>query len=419
MIVEIISVGTELLLGQIVNTNAAYLARRLPEAGATLYHQVTVGDNPDRLKEALLVALSRSDVVITSGGLGPTQDDLTKDVAADALGLPMELNPAAEQHLREYFESRHRSMAANNMRQAYFAKGAVLFPNPNGTAQGCVVEQNGKAVIHLPGPPREFVPMVENSVLPYLTARLGGVICSRYLRLFGLGESDAETRVADMMDSANPTLAPYCSLGEMQFRLSARAETVEEAEALLDPLEASVRERVGEFIYAETDIPDDTMARIAARRLIKSGRRIALAESLTGGLLAASLVAQHGISSVLEEACVTYANSSKARRLGVSEESLKTYGAVSEQVAKEMAEGIRETAGVDIGIATTGIAGPDGATPIKPVGLVYVALSTQDHTEVKRLELKGHRDDIRQLACLHATSMLINELANEQDKRSD
>ncbi|MDR1261893.1 MAG: competence/damage-inducible protein A [Oscillospiraceae bacterium] len=410
MIVEIVSVGTELLMGQIVNTDAAYLARRLPEAGATLYHQVTVGDNPERLKEALLTALSRSDVVITSGGLGPTKDDLTKDVAADALGLPMELNPDAERHLRGYFESRHRPMAANNLRQAYFARGAILLPNPNGTAPGCVVERDGKAVIHLPGPPREFVPMVEDSVLPYLAARLGGVIRSRYLRLFGIGESDAETRVAVLMDSANPTLAPYCSLGEVQFRLSARAQTVEDAEALLGPLEDSVRERVGEFIYARTDIPDDTMARIAMRRLIKSGKKLAIAESLTGGLLTASLVAQPGVSSVLEEAMITYANSSKTRRLGVPEETLRAYGAVSEQTARAMAEGVRAGAGADIGIATTGIAGPGGATPVKPVGLVYTALSTSSHTEVKRLELKGHRDDIRQLACLHATSMLLNEL---------
>ncbi|GHU69575.1 CinA-like protein [Clostridia bacterium] len=411
MIAEIVSVGTELLMGQIVNTDAAYLARRLPEAGVTLYHQVTVGDNPERLKEALLVALSRADVVITSGGLGPTKDDLTKDVAADTLGLPMELYPEAEKHLREFFESRHREMAPNNLRQAYFAKGSILFPNPNGTAPGCVVEKDGKAVIHLPGPPREFVPMVEDSVLPYLAARLGGVIRSRYLRLFGIGESDAETRVADLMDAANPSLAPYCSLGEVQFRLSARAETVEEAEALLDPLETAVRERVGEFIYAETEYPDDTMARVAARKLIASGRTLALAESLTGGLLAASLVAQHGISSVLEEAIVTYANSSKIRRLGVSEDTLKTYGAVSEQTAREMAEGIRRTAGVDIGIATTGIAGPDGATPVKPVGLVYVALAAADGTRVKRLELKGHRDDIRQLTCLHALALLLNALS--------
>ncbi|MDR1598360.1 MAG: competence/damage-inducible protein A [Oscillospiraceae bacterium] len=410
MVVEIVSVGTELLMGQIVNTDAAYLARRLPEAGATLYHQVTVGDNPERLKEALLTALSRSDVVITSGGLGPTKDDLTKDAAADALGLPMELNPEAERRLRGYFETRHRPMAPNNLRQAFFARGAVLFPNPNGTAPGCVIERDGKAVIHLPGPPREFVPMVESSVLPYLAARLGGVIRSRYLRMFGIGESDAETLLSDLMDAPNPTLAPYCSLGEVQFRLSARARTVDEAESLLNPLEEAVRARAGEFIYARTDIPDDTMARIAARRLIKSGKTIALAESLTGGLLAASLVAQSGVSSVLEEAVVSYANSSKMRRLGVSGESLRKYGAVSEQVAREMAEGIRGTAGVDIGISTTGIAGPDGATPVKPVGLVYAALSAAGHTEVKRLELKGHRDDIRQLACLHATKLLLNEL---------
>ncbi|MDR0396597.1 MAG: competence/damage-inducible protein A [Oscillospiraceae bacterium] len=410
MIVEIVSVGTELLMGQIVNTDAAYLARRLPEAGASLYHQVTVGDNPERLREALLCALSRSDVVITSGGLGPTKDDLTKDVAADALGLPMELNPEAERRLRGYFESRGRSMASNNLRQAYFARGAALFPNPYGTAPGCVIERGGKAVIHLPGPPREFMPMVDASVLPYLAARLGGVIRSRYLRLFGIGESDAETLVADLMDESNPTLAPYCSLGEVQFRLSARARSVEEAESALDPLERAVLDRAGQFVYAKTDIPDDTMACIAARRLIQSGKRIALAESLTGGLLAASLVAQPGVSSVLEEAIVSYANSSKIRRLGVSEESLREHGAVSERVAQEMAEGIRKSAGVDIGISTTGIAGPDGATAIKPVGLVYAALSTKDRAVVKRLELNGRRDDIRLLACLHATKLLLDEL---------
>ncbi|MDR1569506.1 MAG: competence/damage-inducible protein A [Oscillospiraceae bacterium] len=410
MIAEIVSVGTELLLGQIVNTDAAYMARRLSDIGVTLYRQVTVGDNPSRLRQALREALERADAVITTGGLGPTADDLTKETAAEAIGLPMERRADAERTLRARFESMQRHMADNNLRQADFARGSILLPNPNGTAQGCVVPFGDKVIIHLPGPPREFIPMTDEHVIPFLAARSGSVIRSRYLRLFGIGESDAESRLSDLMDGTNPTLAPYCSLGEVQLRLTARATDASAADALLDPLEEKTRERVGEFIYARTDDPKDDMAAVVVRRLAAAGRRIAVAESCTGGLLASMIVGQPGASAVFDEACVTYSNEAKTRRLGVSSKLIDEEGAVSEPVARAMAAGLRKLTGVDIAVSTTGIAGPEGGSADKPVGLVWIALADAAGVTARKLSLRGNRNDIRHLACLNALDLIMKSI---------
>ncbi len=408
MIAEIISVGTELLMGQIVNTDAQYIARRLSEAGVTLHHQTTVGDNPARLREAIEIALSRADVVITTGGLGPTADDITKELSAAALSLPMERSAEAEATVRAWFAKGRYPMTDNNLRQADFARGARILRNDHGTAPGCIVEADGKAVINLPGPPRELVPMFDAGVMPYLTARSGAMIISRYLRIFGMGESMVESRIADLMLGAvNPTVAPYCSTGEMQLRLTVRCASEGEAAPLLDPLEAEIRSRVGDVIYAVTDDPRYTMERAVIDALAEKGKTVTTAESCTGGMIAERLTDIPGASAAFLEGCVTYANSAKVRALGVKEETLARHGAVSEETAREMADGLRTRTGADICLAVTGIAGPGGGDAEKPVGTVWLALATENGAEAKKLSLTGDRDRIRTLATLNGLHWIL------------
>lgn len=410
MIAEIVSIGTELLMGQIVNTDAQYIARRLAEAGVTLHHQTTVGDNPGRLLEAIEIALSRADVVITTGGLGPTADDITKELSAKALGLPMRRNAEAEETVRAWFLKSGRPMTENNLRQADFAEGAILLANGYGTAPGCIVEKDGKAVVHLPGPPRELIPMFDRSVMPYLASRSGAVIVSRYLRIFGMGESMVESRVRDLMETAeNPTLAPYCSTGEVQLRLTARCARPEDAAPLLDPLQAELMRRLSEVVYAVTDDPSYTLERAAVEALLLRGRTVATAESCTGGLIASRLISVPGASGAFVEGCVPYQNEAKVRALGVLEQTLSRFGAVSRETAVEMAIGLSKRSGADLCLAVTGIAGPDGGTAEKPVGLVWLALSTSRGVEARNLQLSGDRQRIRTLSALNALHWILTE----------
>ena len=408
MIAEIIAVGTELLMGQVLNTNGQYLARRLSEGRLTLHHQTTVGDNPQRLEEAVRQALSRADVVITTGGLGPTADDITKELCARALDLPMEPNAEAEAMVRGWFVKNGRPMTDNNLRQAVFPRGARILPNGYGTAPGCIAEKDGKAVINLPGPPRELIPMYEQSVAPYLAARSGAHLVSRYLRIFGMGESQVESLTGDLMrESVNPTLAPYCSTGEVQLRLTMRCRTPKEAAPHLDRLEAQVRQRLGDVIYAVTDRPDDSMERAAVEALRAAGKTVATAESCTGGLIASRLVNVPGASQVFLQGHVTYANRAKESVLGVRHETLAGFGAVSRETALEMAEGLFERSGADICLSVTGIAGPDGGTPDKPVGLVWLGLCTARGARAQALHLTGNRERIRTLAALHGLHWIL------------
>ncbi len=403
MIAEILCIGTELILGQIANTDAQYLARELAALGIAVYHHTTVGDNRARVEQALAQALSRADMVITTGGLGPTEDDLSKEVVAAHFGLPMETDPASLTAIERFFASLGREMAPNNRKQASFARGAIILPNARGTAPGCIVEQGGKCVAQLPGPPHELQAMFQASVAPYLRGKLAGSITSRYVRIFGMGESDVETRVRDFIDGQDRvTIAPYCSLGEVQLRLTAMADTPSAAREAIAPVEAALLERLGAVAYAVSDSAEDSLARYAVQALLDAGKTVAVAESCTGGLVTASLVEIPGVSAALMEGQITYSNAAKVRSLGVREETLAAHGAVSEQTAREMAEGLRARAGVDIAVATTGIAGPDGGTPEKPVGLVYVALADARGTRVKELRLRGERGRIRKLATLHA-----------------
>ncbi len=408
MTAEIISVGTELLLGQILNSDAQYLARELSALGYNLFYQTTVGDNMDRLAKCLETALERSDAVLLSGGLGPTEDDMTKDAVAKVFGLEMELHEASEKEIKRFFASRNYEMTPNNMRQAMFPKGSIVLPNARGTAPGCIVEQNGKAAIVLPGPPHELIDMFEKHAREYLTKRSDSKIVSRVLRVFGMGESSVEHRVRDLMDGANPTLAPYASVGEVTLRLTAKVGVGEAAHTLLDPLAEEVVKRLGDLVYT-TD--NEKLEELAVRLLKENGKTLALAESCTGGLVAEKITDVPGASDVLLEGVVAYSNAAKIRRLGVSEATLEQFGAVSAQTAKEMAEGAKLGSGADFGIGITGIAGPGGGTDEKPVGLVYAALAGGGETFVKELRLGGERVRVRALSALNALDLLRRRLS--------
>ncbi|MBZ9689646.1 competence/damage-inducible protein A [Clostridium estertheticum] len=405
---EILSVGTEILLGDIVNTNAQYLAKRLADLGISVYHQSVVGDNPERLLESYRLAFSRADLVITTGGLGPTKDDLTKEVAFDYFGKKSVVHEDSMKIIEGYFRDMNRPMAKSNVKQAYFPVDAVILPNNNGTAPGCIIEEDGKIVALLPGPPREMKPMFEEAVVPYLEKFQQGVLVSKVLRVIGVGESSAEEMIEDILDNqTNPTVAPYAKDGEMIFRITAKANTQEQGIKLMKPMEAEIRSRLGNNIYGEGNI---SLENVLGEMLINKKLTIATAESCTGGMVAAKLINYPGISSVFIDGAVTYSNGAKINRLGVSEETLDKYGAVSSEVAAEMAQGIAKTAGTNIGISTTGIAGPDGGSIEKPVGLVYVGLYMNGEVKTKMLKISGDRQKIRERATMQLLDWVRREL---------
>ncbi len=405
---EIVSVGTEHLLGQIVDTNAPYLCAVLADLGIAVYYRSTVGDNARRVQEVFLHALGRADLVLSTGGLGPTDDDLTVAAVAEALGLPLELNEEAWAHVQEFFRKRNRPMTGQQQKQAMLPRGARMIPNSRGSAPGVIVEHAGRTLIFVPGVPREMKGMIQDHVVPYLRARgLAGreVIRSRILRITGLGESAVEDRVRDLMRaSANPTIAPYAHTGECHLRLTARG-TDEEVEQLLRETEAVLRERLGETIYAVGEAP---LEEVVARALVARGLSIAVAESCTGGLIAHRLTRTPGASAYLDGGVVAYSNAAKRRWLGVAGDLLARHGAVSAEAAGAMAEGVRAQARTDLAVATTGIAGPTGATPEKPVGLVYIALAHASGTEVREMRYgtEPGREGVKYLASQTALDMV-------------
>ncbi|HBL36992.1 MAG TPA: competence/damage-inducible protein A [Firmicutes bacterium] len=369
---EIISVGTELLLGEILDTNAAFLSRELAAVGIELYHRTTVGDNDGRLRQALEEALDRADLVITSGGLGPTTDDLTKETVAAVLGLPLVLDQPSRQSIEEYFAQAGRKMTENNYKQALIPEGGEALPNPKGTAPGVAVRKGEKLIICLPGPPRELVPMFRSYVLPKIQGESRGVIRSRLLRLSGMGESVLAEEIADLLaEQTNPTLAPLASDGEVRLRITAHAKTQAAAEARIAEMETKLRRRLGQNIYGADD---DSLEAVVVALLRERGQTLAVAESCTGGLLADRLTDVPGASVVFDRGVVTYSNQAKEALLQIPATVIAEQGAVSAEVAHLMAEGIRRQAGTDWGIGITGIAGPGGGSPEKPVGLVYFAL---------------------------------------------
>lgn len=404
MVAEILSVGTELLMGQIANTDAQYLSRRLSELGVTLYRHTTVGDNPARVKHAIAESLSRADLVITTGGLGPTEDDLTKEMVGEFFGLPLELDAKSLEAIETRMKHFGRGMTENNLKQAYFPHGAIIMPNLMGTAPGCIVEVDEKAVAVLPGPPRELKDMFERQLAPYLAKRSGAHIESKFLRIFGVGESMAETKLLDLFHSKNPTLALYCGAGEVMARISARVHTGSDAQKMIEPLEAEIRNRLGNAVYATG--ADATMAQTALNHLSDRKETVAFAESCTGGRLAAYMIDCPGASAAVLEGHVTYANEAKTRVLGVKPETLEKFGAVSAECAMEMAAGARSISDADWVLSTTGVAGPDGGTAEKPVGLVYVGIAGPNGVQAKEFRFRGDRDWIRTLACQNALNLL-------------
>lgn len=409
---EILCVGTELLLGEIVNTNAVFIAQQLAQIGIDLYHQTVVGDNPARLSAALTTAFDRADLVIMTGGLGPTYDDLTKETVANYFGRKMELHEPSMARLEEFFSHYGRTMTENNRKQAYMPEGAIVFQNNNGTAPGLAVEGNGKTAVLMPGPPREMKPMFLESVLPYLMKYSERVIDSHEMHMIGIGESAMEYELHEYIDSlADVTVAPYAKDGECMLRVTAAGKTHEDAEQKMVPVMEELSRRMGKYIYG-IDLPNLETA--VVRLLTERGMTLATAESCTGGLLSKRITDIPGASKVFGCGICSYANEIKERILGVSHETLAQYGAVSEQTAAEMAAGVRRISGADIGISTTGIAGPDGGTLEKPVGRVYVGICSDQLTKVIQLDLSYgrhiDRDRIRYVAASNALRLVLSIL---------
>ncbi len=401
---EIIAVGTEILLGDIVNTNSQYLAQELAALGIEVYYQNTVGDNEERLMKVFEESLKRSDIVIATGGLGPTNDDITKEVACKYFNQELKLHKPSLKKIENYFKKLNIELGKNNKKQAYFPEEAIILENNNGTAPGAILRKDNKTIVVLPGPPREMKPMFEESVKPYLQKCANSMLVSKTLRTFGIGESLLEERIIDIIkEQSNPTIAPYAKEAEAILRITAKAKTQEEAKALIEPTVEKIKARVGQFIYGEGET---SLEEEVAKLLVNKNMTISVSESCTGGLVSSSLINYPGISSVFMEGCVTYSNEAKISRLGVKKETLDKYGAVSEETAKEMAQGIAKNFNTNVGLSTTGIAGPQGGSDEKPVGLVYVGIYINGNTTVKRFVFDGNRQDIR----LRATKSLLNEL---------
>lgn len=405
MVVELISVGTELLLGNIINTNAAYLSEKCALLGLSLYYQSVVGDNKERLSETLKTALGRSDVVILSGGLGPTQDDLTKETAADVLGKRMTEDAHTKERIQEYFKnSRFQEIPENNWKQAMVPEGCIVVDNQNGTAPGIILEENGKSVILLPGPPNELKPMFEHDIVPYLNRLCPETICSVMVKLCKAGESMVEEQIRDLIDrQTNPTIATYAKTGEVHLRVTARATDEKEARKLIKPVVRELKERFPTQIYTMDE--HVTLEEAVIQMMRERELTLTTAESLTGGMLSARLTSVPGASEVYKQGYVTYSNRAKRKLLDVKKTTLKDYGAVSEKTAKEMAKNGAFITGSDICISLTGIAGPDPVED-KPVGLVYMACAYGGQITVQEFHFKGERAKIRESAVTQALTML-------------
>ncbi len=413
---EIVSVGTELLLGQIIDTDAVYLAKMLSGLGISIYHRSTVGDNPERLKETLTLAFSRADLVITVGGLGPTQDDLTKEMVAEVLGDTF----VEDAEHTKWLNDRATLRGWGNL-PVSFAKQALVpahgrgIPNPQGTALGALFEKDGKIAICLPGPPNELIPMTNQFVEPYLSEKTSGsrsVIQSRTLRIAGMGESVVEEKAKDLMASDNPTVAPYAKTSEVHLRITARAPTPEEAEALITPREAALRERLGDVVYG---VDDETLEGAVVGLLKMLGQSIALAESCSGGLIAKRITDVPDASHVFGLGLVTYSNEAKIKFLGVPAETIERTGAVSAETAEAMAVGARKAGGANLGVSVTGIAGPGGGSDPKPVGTVHIGLAWDGGVISEHHHILGSRADVAYRASQNALALVRRFLMNPDD----
>lgn len=405
MTVELISVGTEILLGSIVNTNAAYLAEQCAGLGLSCYYQSVVGDNAERLALTLKCAMERSDIVILSGGLGPTEDDLTKETAAKLCGSRLVDNEDWRKRISEFFEARGMKPTENNWKQAKVPEGAIVLDNPNGTAPGLIMEQKNVRIILLPGPPNELVPMFETGVKPYLEQLAPGAIYSQTVKICGVGESKVETEIKDLIDAqTNPTLATYAKTGEVHLRVTASAGSEKEAKKLTKPMVKELKARFGADIYTTED--DVTLEKAVEDLLLANKLTLTCAESCTGGLLSARLVNVPGASEVFKAGLVTYSNKAKRKLLNVKKSTLQKYGAVSAKTAEEMAKGAAFASKCDVTVSTTGIAGPDGGTKEKPVGLVYIACNVKGKVTVKEYHFTGSRAKVRESTVSAALTLM-------------
>ncbi len=417
MICEIVCVGTEILLGDIVNTNAVYLSKRLASMGISVLRQSVVGDNNARLTEMLRQALDRSDIVITTGGLGPTADDITRDKCCEVMESPLVLNEDIKKEIEGYFTAKGLVMTQSNIRQAYVPEDGTVFRNNNGTAPGFSIEKNSKCIIALPGPPREMKPMFEECAVPLLKKYSSASIVSHNIKMMGIGESAMAEKASDLLDGENPTVAPYAKDGECFLRVTSIGSDETEAEEKSKPVVEEIIKRFNEYIYA-VDEPNIETALV--KLLKKHGLKISLAESCTGGFAAKRITDISGASSVFDCGVVSYSNEIKNRVLGVNKEDLEKHGAVSEPVARQMAEGVRRLSGADYGVGITGIAGPLSDMTNKPVGLSFVAVSDKNGTECIKIMTSRHdRDYNRYVNASRAFDLVRRKIIKDYESKEE
>ena len=401
---ELIAVGTEILLGDIVNTDAQVISQGLSELGINVFYQTVVGDNPARLRHVVETARDRADIIITTGGLGPTLDDLTKETLAAVFGKKLALHQPSLDRIKGFFQTIGREMTPNNEKQAWLPEGCTVFVNEWGTAPGCAFEAYGKHVLMLPGPPRECNPMWKECAMPYLYKLAGGCIVSRNVRVFGLGESNMETILHDMMEqSTNPTIAPYAKTSECFARVTAKADTPEACEKLLEPVVEKICDLLGDDVYG---VDVDSLEQVVGDGLRERGMTLAVAESCTGGLLSKRITDVPGCSDYYLGGVCSYANEVKMKVLGVKKETLDTVGAVSPEVAEQMAEGVAKALGADVGVGITGVAGPGGGTDDKPVGLVYISIWCKGKHYTRKMKSTNGRDRVRMQAASTALDLI-------------
>lgn len=423
MIAELVAVGTEILLGNIVNTNSAYLSEKCAQLGLSVYYESVVGDNRDRMKAVIASALDRSDVVILSGGLGPTEDDLTKEVCAEVMGLPLSEDPHSRKRIERYmkeYKKNHpdRRVTSNNYKQAQVPEGAIVLDNNNGTAPGLILEKNGKTAILLPGPPNELIPMFEESVFPYLRKKQPEIIYSQMVKICSIGESQVAEEIEDLIESqTNPTIAPYAKTGEVHLRITAKGKNEKECKKLIKPVVKELKARFGRNIFATEE--SKSLEEAVVDMLKEQEMTLSLAESCTGGAIAARIVNVSGASEVFLQGMVTYSNKAKRRCLDVSKSTLKKHGAVSEECAAEMAKGGRKASKTDICLSVTGIAGPGGGTKEKPVGTVFMGCSYKGCTQVREFHFQGNRARVREQTVAHGLAFLRDCMMERADKENN
>lgn len=405
MVVELISVGTELLLGNIVNTNAAYLAEQCANCGLSCFYQTVVGDNEERLQETVKAGLKRSDILILTGGLGPTDDDLTKEVVTKAMKKKLVEDEKAREMIQTYFDNRGMVITKNNWKQALVPEGAIVMYNNNGTAPGLIVESGEKCAILLPGPPNEMKPMFEEYVKDYLKKKNPEVIVSTTVKLCGIGESKVADMIQDMLDNqSNPTIAPYAKTGEVHLRVTAKAADEKSANKLIKPVVKQLKTRLAEYIYTTDE--NTTLENAIVDLLVANKLTVSTVESCTGGMIAARLINVPGVSDVFKMGHITYSNKAKKKILGVKKRTLEKHTAVSAEVAQEMVKGVEMVSKADVCVSVTGLAGPDGGTAKKPVGLVYIACSVKGNVTVQEYHFNGNRAKIRENATASALTLM-------------